>query len=83
MMTLSSRQFTWDKLTGVGVAEASDLFGRDGIPMEFKIKSEKTGDVAEFFGSLAHIRTDREGEILAFVFKSHKPHKLTVEVIND
>lgn len=83
MQCLSSKQFTWDKATGLGIAEATDLFGRDGIPMEFKVRSEKTEDVAHFYGSLAHTRTDREGDILAFVFRSHRPHNITVEVIND
>lgn len=80
-MALSSRQFTWDKQSLLGVADLTDLYGKKSPPVEFTVKSTKTGKNKTF--EFYKLRKNNEGEAVALVYRSKGPRPVTVELIND
>lgn len=78
---LSSKQFTWDKFTKVGVADITDIFGQRKVANEFRVQSTKTGAIKTF--KYHRMRMNREDECVALVFRSTGFKPVTIELVND
>jgi len=72
--TFSSKQFTWDNMNKVGIAEDSSLghvrpmrLYSDSADIGIAIRSAKTGEVGRwyYFG----VKNDQEGELVYWIYR--------------